>query len=306
MRVRSPFRYPGGKSKVADLLLKYMPSGTLEYREPFVGGGGVFFGLAPNRVQRRWINDLNTPLVSVYRAFKDRPDEFIKLCRTVAPHGVGEEEVSTKGTGKKYNKRLGELFESYKYNEEMDQALRYFFINRTVWAGRVNYDRAFESRLYYSNPNGWNVTTRPGFLEAVAAHVAGTVISSTDYSVLLDSSSSEGLPSTESPSTVWVYLDPPYVVDTKLASKSKLYECGFTWDDHKLFVDRCKATKYRICISYDDVPEVREWFQAADGFHVYEHTWTYSGTSQSEKTVGKELVITNYPRPEAQFQAILP
>jgi DNA adenine methylase len=298
--MKSCFRYPGGKSRVANLILKYMPEGTVEYREPFVGGGGVFFNL-PSSVQSKWINDLNKPLIEVYLAFRDRPVEFIKACREISPIVAGEIEVPTKGTGKPYNARLGKLFEEFKYNEGMDQALRYFFINRTVWAGRVNYDPAFESRLYYSNPTGWNIT-KGDLLERVADHIAGTKITALDYSELLDGTG-DG---------VWVYLDPPYVVDTRLARSSKLYECGFSDEDHVRFAEVCKRTGYKVCISYDNDPKVYELFSDA-GFHIYEHSWTYSGTqvcsrkrgvytAGEDKKAGKELIITNYERDEARFK----
>lgn len=290
--MKSTFRYPGGKSRVADKLLKYMPVDTLEYREPFVGGGGVYFGLNCSLSIPRWINDLNSGLMEVYKAFLTRPEEFIKKCREIAAISPGEEEVATKGLGKrkvkddgkKYNKRLGTVFNSFKYNELMDQALRYYFINRTVWGGRVNYDPAFESRMYYSNPTGWNIVHKRGFLESVAIHIAGTKITCTDYNELLVAPGKR----------VWIYLDPPYVVDTHLDKGSRLYEFGFTMDEHRRFVENCKATQHRIAISYDDVPVVREWFQEKDGFYIHEETWKYSGTTNKTKVQGKELVITNY------------
>jgi len=264
-----------------------MPLGTEEYRESFVGGGGVFFGLAPNVVKRRWINDLNPGLMSVYEALRDRSVDFINMCREIVPVIKGEEEVSTKGTGKKYNRRLGEIFDKFKYNEGMDQALRYFFINRTVWGGRVNYDPKFESRMYYSNPNGWNITVKPNFLESLCEHIRSTEVTCGDYSELLRGSGE----------SVWCYMDPPYIVDTMFNKGSKLYEYGFDMDQHREFVLNCKKTQHRIAISYDDKPEVREWFKEADGFHIYEHIWKYCGSTNKEKVDGKELVITNYVRP---------
>ncbi len=39
------FRYPGGKAKAAKQLIQYSPPHFKEYREPFVGGGGVFWQL---------------------------------------------------------------------------------------------------------------------------------------------------------------------------------------------------------------------------------------------------------------------
>jgi len=145
MRSISPFRYPGGKTKVQSKILSKAPESYVEYREPFIGGGGIFFGIDPIGISR-WINDAHSGLVEVYKALRDRPVDFINMCRDIAPQEEGEPEIST-STGKRYNKRLYELFESIKLDEECDQAFRYFFVNRTVWMGRVNYD--IPSRLYF-------------------------------------------------------------------------------------------------------------------------------------------------------------
>jgi DNA adenine methylase len=294
-RCRSPFRYPGGKSKksVQDLILSYAPQEMKEYREPFVGGGGIFWAISA-KTEKRWINDLNSGLIEVYLALRDRPDGFLSEIRAIAPHQDGEEEVSTKGTGKKYNKRLGEIFDSLKYNDEADQALRYFFINRTVWGGRVNYDPAFKSRMYYSNPGGWNMTTTTRLDDAVK-HIQGTKITNGDYSDVLS----------EPGENVWIYLDPPYVVDTEFNNGSKLYECGFDTDDHARFVEAVKECKHKVCISYDNRADVKSWFKPEDGFFINEHAWKYCGSTMKEKPVGKELIITNYPKEEILYPLAL-
>lgn len=284
---RSWARYPGGKTKVAEMLLGFMPVDTVEYRECFVGGGGVYFGLSPTRVKKRWINDVNPHLISVYRALTERADEFLALCRMIPPMQPGESEVATKGTGKKYNERLGQVFakfaagNSFCSDSLLDQAIRYFFINRTVWAGRVNYDPEFASRMYYSNPTGWNIVGREGYLETIVRHMSGTRITCGDYEQLLQ----------EDGERVWIYCDPPYVVDTHLNKGSKLYQYGFTMDEHERFVDACKRTKHRVLISYDDVPEVHNWFK---GFEIQKKTWTHCGTTLEKKRAGNELVIANY------------
>lgn len=64
-KVKSPLRYPGGKSKALDKILPHIPLNIGEYREPFVGGGSVFLAvkqLFGNRIKRYWINDLNFDL----------------------------------------------------------------------------------------------------------------------------------------------------------------------------------------------------------------------------------------------------
>ena len=70
-------RYPGGKSKpqARDQIKAYFPDTFAAYREPFLGGAGIFFSVDP--AIPRWINDLNRPLIAVYEALKARPKEFI-------------------------------------------------------------------------------------------------------------------------------------------------------------------------------------------------------------------------------------
>jgi DNA adenine methylase len=138
--MKSIFRYPGGKSvsTVQKRILKYKPNDINEYREPFVGGGGIFFAM--DKIENRWINDIDKNLMTVYLALRDRPDDFINKCRQIEPQKPDEEKVATKPGGKAlYNKRLKEVFEYFAENETCDQALRYFFVNRTVWYGRVRY-----------------------------------------------------------------------------------------------------------------------------------------------------------------------
>src|SRR5262245_60717637 len=97
----SIFRYPGGKSRpaVRKWILSHRPDGVREYREPFVGGGGVFFAIEPQDVERRWVNDANQGLIEVYRALAERPEEFLALCRAVKPAGRREPQARAGAAG---------------------------------------------------------------------------------------------------------------------------------------------------------------------------------------------------------------
>lgn len=44
MFIKSPLRYPGGKSRAIELISTLVPE-FQEFREPFVGGGSVFIYL---------------------------------------------------------------------------------------------------------------------------------------------------------------------------------------------------------------------------------------------------------------------
>jgi DNA adenine methylase len=283
--MNSIFRFPGGKTRknVRERILAKAPE-FQQYREPFVGGGGIFFSIPPDI--DRWINDIDPNLMSVYLALKMSSSEFVGKCRGVSPQKEGEPLTSARPGGKKiYNARLKKVFDEFSFNESMDQALRYFFVNRTVWGGRVNYD--IPSRMYFSNPQGWNIVGTDK-LEQAAKLMEKTEITIGSYEPLL------WLPGND----VWIYCDPPYVVNTNLARSSQLYKHGFDLEDHEKFAEAVKLSPHKVCISYDDDDEgiIRELFK---DFSIDEEEWAYCGTSSAKgcskkKRKGKELLITNY------------
>lgn len=297
----SPLRYPGGKSRksVQEKILRYAPKVIEEYREPFVGGGGIFFALDNEVPPVRWINDINCDLMAVYLALRDNSDEFISKCRSINPEQSWEDKTYPKAgsSGKQYNARLKAAFDQLIKDRENDPAFSYFFVNRTVWGGRVNYD--MPSRLYFSNPSGWNITVT-NRLQCAADLLKGTIITCGNYKQLLAQPSEYN--------NVWIYCDPPYVVDTEAISSSKLYKYGFTKQDHIALRDDILDSHHKVCISYDDDPDgmIRELYR---GFYIHELEWTYSGTSSSKnasktKKKGKELLITNYRQTHKRHRAI--
>ena len=281
--MKSIFRYPGGKSKKSIIrwIFDHQPQTVHEYREPFVGGGGVFFSIPSTYV--RWINDIHPGLIAVYTALRDRPLEFIKSCRNIAPIKANE-PVTSAGPrgGKPLNARLKKVFDDLKFNNNCDQALRYFFINRTVHSGRVNYN--IPSRVYYSNPTGWNIV-KNDLLEQAAEHLQDVQITCGDYELLLTTPGEH----------VWLYLDPPYVVNTNLANSSRLYEHNFELDDHERLASVVKKCRHNIMLSYDNCDLIRTLYK---GFNFIEKSWTYCGAAANiTKATGNELLILNYEPP---------
>lgn len=275
--MKSIFRYPGGKSKKAikNWIMSFRPSDATSYREPFVGGGGIFFETSG----KRWINDLNEGLIQVYLALRDRSSVFIKKCRSISPAKTDDKLTEPgKNGGQRKNKRLYDFFEYIKLNEKEDQALRYFYVNRTCYAGRVNY--SIPSRLYFSNPSGWNIVNTD-ILEEAANHLVGVKITCKSYEDVLF----------EDGEKVWIYIDPPYVCNTSMKKTDQLYEHNFSLQQHLDLADKISRCRHKVAISYDNSDFVRELYR---GFNIHENKWKYCGTSLAKKRIGSELLITNY------------
>jgi site-specific DNA-adenine methylase len=138
---KSSLSYCGGKARIVELLRHYRPETMRELREPFVGGGSFYFEVGFT-CERAWLNDMHDGLMAFYEALRDRPEEFIAKCRAIAPARL-DDPMTGRGPhgGEPKNARLKGVFDLLKSDETCDQALRYFFINRTNFgSGRVNYD----------------------------------------------------------------------------------------------------------------------------------------------------------------------
>jgi len=284
------FRYPGSKAnpKALRQIKALFPASFQGYREPFVGGGAVYGTELPTT--ERWINDYNRPLIAVYEALKSRPGKLIELCREIPP-AAPDEQMLIKRSGARYPVRMVEKFEKFKMDDEMDPALRYLFLNRCAWNGRVILDRKRLSRTYFSNPAGWSTKLLDKLAEA-AEIVAGTKITCSDFEELFN----------EPGEDVFVFADPPYVKDTELHTSGKLYEHGFTMDDHRRPHDCFRRCTHKVMITYDDHPTIRELYRK---FEVHEASWTYMG--RADRKLGRELIITNYPavRPSVSVEGIV-
>ena len=75
--LKTPLRYPGGKSRACTKMDPYFPDlrDYKEYREPFLGGGSVAIHVAKKYPHLNiWVNDLYQPLVNFWQQLQDRGD----------------------------------------------------------------------------------------------------------------------------------------------------------------------------------------------------------------------------------------
>jgi DNA adenine methylase len=200
--------------------------------------------------------------MAVYAALQNCPETFIAECRKLKADPA--------------------IFKEFRYNTGMDQALRYYYLNRIAWIGRVDFEGA-PRRTPYTNPEGWNLV-KGKTLENAAAALRGVRLTSMDFTdVLLDRYGKD----------VFIYCDPPYYRNLSMPKGDTQYEFNFTYEDHKRFQDVVENCLHRVMVSYDDVPEVREWAKRAK-LRLEPLTWTYCNTSLAEKPTGQELLIFNY------------
>jgi DNA adenine methylase len=264
----SPLRYPGGKSKALDRILPNLPADIGEFREPFVGGGSVFFALKKlfkNRIRKYWINDLNADLATFWRFLKDSPDQLIDQIRVFKDHYTDGRAL--------YQFMLDEK----NMRSDFDRAVRFFILNRITFSGVVDSggysQESFEKRFTPSSIER---------LRTAAYYLSGIEITNCDYESVIQ-------PTGEN---VFLFLDPPYWK----ATASKLY--GVKGDlhtsfDHERFADAMKGCPHRWLITYDDSEKIRELFNFAEIIE-WEHQYGMNNYKQTSAAKGREIFIKNF------------
>lgn len=266
--IKSPLRYPGGKSKVVQYLLPYVPLNVSDFREPFIGGGSVCLAVKSvfdRQVNKYWINDINLDL---YLFWKYARDDIGNLVTAIAKF--------------KNDYSCGRELYNYLNNKdnicsEFDRAVRFFIMNRITFSGVMDSggysQQAFEKRFTQSSIDR---------LKNVSIYLSGVTITQGDYERLL----------VEEGENVFVFLDPPYYQP----AKSKLY--GVKGDlhtnfDHERFADDMKKCQHRWLITYDDCPEIRNLFSFAEIIE-FQVQYGMNNYKQKKAAKGRELIIKNY------------
>ena len=119
--IKSPLRYPGGKSRAVELISKLLPEFD-EFREPFLGGGSIFI-YAKQRFPNKkfWVNDLYLELYKFWEMTQKDVDALIEKIyewRNQFP------------IGKELHKFLNANLESFN---DLERAAAFFIYNQNTY-----------------------------------------------------------------------------------------------------------------------------------------------------------------------------
>lgn len=79
MNVPHPIPYQGSKRNLADDILRYFPAQVEILHEPFAGSAAISLAAAAQEKANGFhINDLNKPLIDLWRAIVNNPDKLAK------------------------------------------------------------------------------------------------------------------------------------------------------------------------------------------------------------------------------------
>ncbi|TFI50856.1 DNA adenine methylase [Mastigocladus laminosus UU774] len=266
---KSPLRYPGGKSKALNTIIKYFPDNFSEFREPFVGGGSIFIYLKQKFPDRKfWINDLNPELYYFWKIAQSNLPQLVKEVRQIKDQYTD---------GRLLFQELSSI-EDTKTLTELDRAVRFFVLNRITFSGTVE-SGGFSQEAFHKRFTDSSIER----LEKLENILTDDIkITNLDYSQLLTTEEKD----------VFLFLDPPYL----MATKSKLYGREGNLHihfDHQNFAEIVKKCHHNWLITYDNSPQIRDNFQSMNVCE-WELQYGMNNYKQSGAAKGKELIITNY------------
>lgn len=265
---RSPLRYPGGKQKAIKQIAAMLPNKVLEFREPMVGGGSVYFhARSTHLAEKYWINDQFRELVAFWQT------------------------VQNKVTCERLQKELEELRCSFQDSDEIKeyflkareeeptstyrQAFLFFFFNRVTFSGTTRaggFSRAASTNRFTAS----SIERLRNLPEALE----NTRVTHGDFEDVILAPGKE----------TFIFLDPPYYTATKLYGKNgSLHQF-----EHKRLSLLLKKTHHKFLITYDDCPEIRELYKWA---RIKEWSLQYGMNNcnrQRLSKVGNEIFILNY------------
>ncbi|MFQ3597195.1 MAG: DNA adenine methylase, partial [Chloroherpetonaceae bacterium] len=263
--IKSPLRYPGGKSRAVNLIATLVPQFD-EYREPFLGGGSLFLYLKQKFPTKKfWVNDLHTPLFKFWLMCERDVDEVVKKIY---------EWRQAFEDGKTLHKFLTNNLS--KFND-LETAAAFFIINRMTFSGTSESggysEQAFRGRFTESSIQR---------LKPFANVIKGTLISNSDFEQVV---AQEG-------KNVFIFLDPPYYSATKSALYGKNGNLHKRFD-HVRFAETMKQCSHRWLITYDDSPYIRKLFSFAN-VCSWDLMYGMRNVTDNSNQKGKELFISNY------------
>ena len=270
--LKTPLRYPGGKSRALSKLFQFIPdlSRYTEYREPFLGGGSVALEIGKRYPHLKiWVNDLYDPLYNFWREIQDNGEQVQKELKDLKSIHCNQDSARC-------------LFQSMKevINDEeksnLDRAIAFYIVNKCSFSGLTE-SSSFSPQASDSNFSMRGIEKLTGYQELIV----NWKITNKSYEELFSDSKE-----------VFTYLDPPYEIKSNLYGRKGNMHDAFSHDN---FAAECDRYAGKQLISYNSSALIKERFKdwiASEFAHTY--TMRSVGTYNTDQASRKELVLYNY------------
>ena len=273
-----PFvKWAGGKRQIMKDIKKYIPDNYSTYYEPFVGGGAVFFELAPKKAV---LNDYNKELMNVFECIKDEI-RFEKMCNELNHHEANHSE--------EYYYKIRDLDkDKKKFNKLVDykRAARTIYLNKACFNGLYRVNSKNEFNVPYGKKEKVNT------YEGQNLGIVHCILNFNDIE-LLSTDFEEAVKNAKKGD--FIYFDPPYDSDT--STFNSYTEDGFGKEEQvrlfELFEKLDKKGCY-IMLSNHNTKLIRDLYKNYN-INVIKAKRNINANGKKRGNV-EEVLITNYKK----------
>jgi site-specific DNA-adenine methylase len=273
--LKTPLRYPGGKSRALSKLFQYFPDlkDYSEYREPFVGGGSVALEITKRYPKIDiWVNDLYEPLYNFWRELQDNGNEIKNiLLQLKQRHPDSSSAKSLFLDAKEY------LAKDTSETENLHRAVSFYVVNKCSFSGLTE-SSSFSKQASESNFSLAGIERLSEYQKLISKWK----ITNLRYQELFTDNKD-----------IFTYLDPPYEIGSNLYGKRGNMHKGF---DHDGFAAICDRFIGHQLVSYNSTQLIRDRFKQGWTAAEFAHTYTMRsvGSYNTDQASRKELVLFNY------------
>ena len=253
--LRSPFKYPGAKTKLAEEIVKFLDEDTII--EPFVGGGSVLCWTL-HTTRKAVINDLDGDVSAFWQVVFGDPKVLAVLAGRLAFQPTVQSFLQ---------------LQKCQSTDLVDRAFKALVLNRCSFSGIMSAGPigGLNQESQYTVDCRYNYKKLVARINALGVSRGGVIVlPALDFEDVL------ALPYTGA-----LYMDPPYYVQG-----DSLYKTKMSPADHVRLATLLKKESRTWLLSYDNVDEIKSLYA---GFFQITTEFTYEGTHKP----GKELLVSN-------------
>ena len=270
--LKTPLRYPGGKSRAVVKLLQYLPDLTQvrEFREPFLGGGSVALEITKRYPHIEiWVNDLYEPLYNFWCELQHNGQDLQDAIWSKKNHYPDPDTAR-----KLFNQSKEEINDPDL--SSFDRAVAFYIVNKCSFSGLTE-SSSFSEQASQSNFSFNGIDRLMEYSELIE----GWTITNLSYERMLCDDKN-----------IFTYLDPPYDIKDNLYGRKGGMHKSFNHDE---FAEECDRFTSPMLISYNSDQIVKDRFKEwSVGEFAHTYTMRSVGCYNKDQATRKELVLTNY------------
>ena len=274
----TPLRYPGGKTKYANLFVDIISMNNLNnctFVEAFAGGAGAAISLLlKGHVKSLFLNDLDVAIYSFWKSVKECPVDLVKLIR------------STRVSMAEWRRQKA-IHDSKDTSDMLALGFSTFYLNRCNHSGilRARPIGGMKQKGFYKINSRYNKATSIAKIEAIAKYSDELEVFNLD-----DISFLKFLKRQHQNRKCLIYFDPPYY-----QKGPALYLNHFRHDDHKSLRDGILECPFPWVLSYDNHDSIVDLYldhNCSLYRNLIRHTIT--GNTKAEELIISKLSLPDY------------